>query len=427
MIPELPDLRAAIESVFRQDSGRILASLIRICGSFTDAEEALQESFASALASWPAKGIPHNPAAWIMTAARHRLIDAARRDRTRLEKQDALLRQVETGSTHGNEAIEDSLDFPDDRLRLIFTCCHPAIHLEAQLALTLRTLGGLTTPEIAKAFLVPEATLAQRLVRAKRKIQESRIPYEVPARERLAERLVAVQAVVYLIFNEGYTSSSGAGLVRNDLCIEAIRLGRMLCELLPQEAENIGLLALMVLQHSRRDARVANGQLVTLEEQDRSLWDHAAISEGLNLIAEVQALGRAGPYQLQAAIGAVHARATTPEETDWRQIEEIYLKLLEINASPVIALNHAAAVAMAGDLEGGLDSIEELGRGGRLDQYYLFHAARADLLRRLERYRDAAEAYHRAAALTTNRLEADYLNRRLARLPPDTVSSALGS
>jgi RNA polymerase sigma-70 factor (ECF subfamily) len=232
--------------------------------------------------------------------------------------------------------------------------------------------------------------------------------------------------VVYLIFNEGYTSSSGAGLVRNDLCIEAIRLGRMLCELLPQEAENIGLLALMLLQHSRRDARVANGQLVTLEEQDRSLWDHAAISEGLSLI-EPQDLRRARPYQLQAAIAAVHARATTPAETDWQLIEGIYRKLLEINPSPVIALNHAAAVAMAGDLEGGLNRIESLGHGGRLDQYYLFHAARADLLRRLERYSDAAEAYRRAAALTTNRMEADYLNRRLALLPPDTASSALGS
>jgi RNA polymerase sigma-70 factor (ECF subfamily) len=425
MIPELPDFRAALESVFRQDSGRILASLIRICGSFTDAEEALQDSFASALASWQANGIPRDPPAWIMTAARHKLIDAARRNQTRVEKQDALLRHGESVSTPANDAIEDnSLGFPDDRLRLIFTCCHSAIHLEAQLALTLRTLGGLTTPEIAKAFLVPEATLAQRLVRAKRKIQQAHLPYEVPAKERLAERLAAVQTVVYLIFNEGYTSSSGADLVRNDLCFEAIRLGRMLCELLPLEAENIGLLALMLLQHSRRDARVANGQLVTLEEQDRSLWDQAAISEGLYLIAKAQAPGRAGPYQMQAAIAAVHARATTPAETDWRQIEGIYLKLLEINPSPVITLNHAAALAMAGDLEGGLDRIEALGHGGRLDQYYLFHAARADLLRRLERHRDAAEAYRRAAALTTNRMEADYLNRRLARLPLDAVGGS---
>ncbi len=260
----MADIRSAIESVFRQESGRIVASLIRISGSFDRAEEAMQESFASALASWPAKGIPDNPAAWIMTAAHRKLIDAARREQTRREKQDALQYQATTTGSDDSELDPATMNFPDDRLRLIFTCCHPALNAEAQVALTLRTLGGLSTPEIAKAFLVPEATLAQRLVRAKRKIQEARIPYQVPLPDRLPDRLAAVQAVIYLIFNEGYAATSGAKLVREDLCAEAIRLGRMLCELLPQEAENIGLLALMLLHDSRRNARVIRDELVTL-------------------------------------------------------------------------------------------------------------------------------------------------------------------
>lgn len=416
----MADIRSAAESVFREESGRIIAGLIRICGSFDRAEEAMQESFAAALASWPIKGIPANPAGWIMTAAHRKLIDAARRERTRLEKQDSLKYETQiAGSASYAQTEEAFMDFPDDRLRLIFTCCHPALNVEAQVALTLRTLGGLSTPEIAKSFLLPEPTLAQRLVRAKRKIQEARIPYEVPPQDRLPERLASVQAVIYLIFNEGYAASSGTELVRNELCAEAIRLGRVLCELLPREAENTGLLALMLLQHSRRDARVLNGELVTLEEQDRSLWDRGAISEGLMLVEKALSLGPAGPYQLQAAVAALHAETANSDDTDWPQIAALYEKLLEMNPSPVIALNHAVAVAMNGRLEAGLNRIEALGRSRQLDRYYLFHAARADLLRRLNQNSDAAAAYQKAAALATNRVEVDFLNRRLRQLKRD--------
>lgn len=408
------DVRSAAETVFRQESGRIMASLIRISGSFDRAEEAMQESFASALASWPLKGVPENPGAWIMTTAHRKLIDAVRKDRSQREKHDSLRYETQTIATPAEPELDNPLMyFPDDRLRLIFTCCHPAINTEAQVALTLRTLGGLSTPEIAKAFLLPEATLAQRLVRAKRKIQDAQIPYEVPRPNRLPERLAAVRAVVYLIFNEGYSATEGMELVRNDLCAEAIRLGRVLIDLLPPDAESVGLLALMLLQNSRRDARVAGGELVTLEEQDRSLWDRGDISEGLMLVEKALRIGPTGPYQLQAAIAALHAEASTSANTDWKQIATLYSRLLVFNRSPVIALNHAVAIAMSGSVEEGLKRIDELGRSGGLAGYYLFHAARADLLRRLARKTEAAAAYRSALSLAMNRVEQKFLQRRL--------------
>ena len=411
------DTKAAVESVFREQSGRIVATLIRISRSFDAAEEAMQEAFAAALASWPVKGIPENPAAWITAAAHRKLIDRGRRERTRRDRQSSLQYQTDRANQPDEEVNEEySMHLPDDRLRLIFTCCHPALNRESQIALTLRTLGGLSTPEIAKAFLLPEATLAQRLVRAKRKIQDAGIAYEVPSTTRLPERLTSVQATIYLIFNEGYAAMAGDQLIRSDLCSEAIRLGRVLCELLPREPENLGLLALMLLHDSRREARVGGGRLVTLEEQDRSLWDRARISEGLAIIEEALTRGPVGPYQLQAAIAALHAQADTPRETDWHQIAALYERFLAIQNTPVIALNHAVAVAMSAGLEDGLHRIDALGSQGQLDNYYLFHAARADILARMRRLKESAIAYRRALDLATNRMEQEYLARRLASL-----------
>jgi RNA polymerase sigma-70 factor, ECF subfamily len=399
------DAKQAVEAVFREESGRIIATLIRISGSFDWAEEAMQEAFTSALMSWPEKGIPQNPAAWIIAAAHRKLIDQSRRERTRREKQDSLEYETQAASLP-----EAPMSLPDDRLRLIFTCCHPALEQGAQVALTLRTLGGLTTTEIAKAFLTPEATLAQRLVRAKRKIRDARIPYVIPAPGQLRERLTAVQAVIYLIFNEGYAAASGEQLVRRDLCAEAIRLGRLLIEMLPDEPETLGLLALMLLHDSRRETRVKDGQLVTLEEQDRPRWDQSQIREGLRLVEAALQRRPLGPYQLQAAIAAVHAEAKTAQGTDWHQIGQLYGKLLEFNNSAVISLNHAAAVAMSGALEQGLALMDNL----NLDRYYLFHAARADILRRMNRPAEAMEAYRKALALATNRVEQEFLERRLS-------------
>ncbi len=322
----MDDLQNAIESIFRRESGRIIATLIRISGSFDLAEEAMQDAFTAALERWPTHGVPDNPGAWITSVAHRKLIDYTRRARTRTDKEDELTYHVERASVPDDQAADaEEMNFPDDRLRLIFTCCHPALNPDAQVALTLRTLGGLATPEIARAFLVPEATLAQRLVRAKRKIQDANIPYSVPSPPVLPERLAAVQAVVYLIFNEGYTATAGDSLIRRELCVEAIRLARTLCELMPDEAENLGLLALMLLHDSRREARVnAAGELMPLEEQDRSLWDQERIREGLELVDKALRLARLGPYQLQAAIVALHAEAPTADETDWPQIAALY-------------------------------------------------------------------------------------------------------
>jgi RNA polymerase sigma-70 factor (ECF subfamily) len=409
------DPTSAVESVFREESGRIIATLIRISGSFDRAEEAMQEALASALATWPDRGIPRNPAAWIVAAAHRKLIDQSRRERTRREKEDSLRYETDVFTPPDESVLEEPpVHFPDDRLRLIFTCCHPALHQEAQVALTLRMLGGLTTAEIAKAFLVPEPTLAQRLVRAKRKIQEARIPYEVPPAPRLPERLVPVQAVLYLIFNEGYVAASGTELVRHDLCAEAIRLARLLDALLPEQPENLALLALMLLHDSRREARVRNGELITLDEQDRTLWDRAEIAEGLALVERALAGRHLGPYQLQAAIAAVHAQAANPQATDWPQIAALYARLLEFNPSPVVALNHAVAIAMSSGLDEGLLRIDAL--AADLAHYYLFHAARADILRRMDRYPEAESAYRQALALSTNQIEQQFLKRRIAEV-----------
>src|SRR5215217_7849665 len=410
--------RETLEQVFRKEYGRIIATLIRISSSFDLAEEALQEAFISAASKWELEGTPNNPGAWLTTVAHRRLLDAFRRDRTHTDKQTEIAFEATRLQPHIEpELHEDAEEYPDDRLRLIFTCCHPSLSREAQVALTLRTLGGLTTTEIAHAFLLPESTLAQRLVRAKQKIRLARIPYEIPSVDRIPDRLSAVQAVIYLIFNEGYAASAGQNLIRNDLCAEAIRLGRVLCELLPDEPENLGLLALMLLQDSRRDARVnKQGELVTLEEQDRSLWNAVEIEEGVNLVQEALRLRRVGSYQLQAAIAAVHAEAKTADETDWRQNVALYEELMRITSSPIVALNHAAAVAMAEGFERGLVLIDAVGADGALQNYYLFHASRADLLRRLHRFDEALAAYEIALSLTTNHVEQNYIRRRLAEI-----------
>lgn len=417
--------RAAIEAVFRRESGQILASLIRVSGSLDLAEDALQEAFASALKHWPEEGIPAKAGAWITTAARRKVIDHARRERTRREKQEPLQREIEAGRCEpAGEAEEMTGSYPDDQLRLMFTCCHPALNLAAQVALTLRTLGGLSTEQIARAFLVDEATLAQRLVRAKAKIRDARIPYQIPPVHLLAERLAAVQAVLYLIFNEGYASTTAETLTRSELCGEAIRLARLISQLIPGEPENLGLLALMLLQDSRREARVdAAGHLVVLEEQDRSLWNRSQMEEGLALVETSLRLGRVGPYQLQAAIAAVHAQAQTASETDWKQIAALYGELSQINPSAVVALNRAVAVAMSESPERGLQMMEEIEAAGSLSRYYLFHAARADLLRRVGRTAEAQSAYVEALALSTNPVEQAYLRGRLSSLAAGSQSN----
>jgi RNA polymerase sigma-70 factor, ECF subfamily len=401
------------EKFHREESGRILSTLIRLLGDFDLAEEALQEAYTVALQRWPVDGTPANPRAWLISTARHKAIDRLRRSQRFQDKQEEMAWTAERSTPPAADAGENV--FPDDQLRLIFTCCHPALAVESQVALTLRIVCGLTTEEISRAFLIPVAAMGQRVVRAKRKIREAGIPYVVPAREDLADRVDAVLLVIYLIFNEGYLASSGDALVRRELCAEAIRLARDLCGLLPQEAEARALLGLLLLHDSRRDARVsADGELVLLEEQDRGQWDCKQIEEGTRLTESALRNGAGGVYALQASIAALHANAKTPAETDWRQIAGLYAMLLQLNPSPVIAVNRAVAVAMANGPEAGLAMLEELDRGGELAEFHLLPAARADLLRRLGKTAEAAEAYERALALATNDVERRFLRRRLA-------------
>jgi RNA polymerase sigma-70 factor (ECF subfamily) len=418
----MTEARAAVEAAFRAESGRTLAGLIRVLGDFELAEDAVQDAFVAALEHWPRDGVPDNPGAWITTTARRRAIDRLRRARVLADKQailqaeaDAEARVAAGGPTV--DELEAQGVIPDDRLRLIFTCCHPALSPEARVALTLRTLGGLTTDEIARAFLVPEVTLAQRLVRAKRKIRDAGIPFRVPPDSLLPERLDSVLAVLYLVYNEGYLASGGDAALRLDLSAEAIRLARLLAELMPDEPEAIGLLALMLLHDARRAARIGPaGELVVLEEQDRSSWDGALIEEGTSLLDRAAAMRRPGPYQVQAAIAAVHDGATSAEGTDWQRIVTLYDLLRELSPTPVVELNRAAALAMAGGPEAGLTEIDRLVADGRLADYYLLHAARADLLRRAGQPEAAAIAYRQALAGTANRAEVVYLERRLAEV-----------
>jgi RNA polymerase sigma-70 factor (ECF subfamily) len=407
------DAERAVSEAFREEWGRVVAYLIRVTGNWDLAEECAQDAFTRALERWPQDGVPENPGGWLRVTARNRAFDRLRRTRVGEEK----LQQIGAmNSTFENDG-EDESGIGDDRLRLIFTCCHPALPIEAQVALTLRTLCGLTTVEIARAFMVPQETMAKRLVRAKHKIQDAGIPYRVPADHQLPERLRAVLAVLYGLFNEGYSASAGANPIRKSLCAEAIRLARLLVELMPDEPEALGLLSLIVLHDARRPSRLdATGELVTLEEQDRSLWDREAIDEACRILDRAMRLARPGPYQLQGAISALHATAATAAETDWVEIALLYDRLAQMVPTPVVGLNRAVAVAMADGPEAGLALVDELEQSGALTDYYLLHGTRADLLRRLGRGEQARLAYERALELAPTDAERRYLSRRIREL-----------
>jgi RNA polymerase sigma-70 factor (ECF subfamily) len=408
------DTRATIDAVYRADSRRVLATLIRLLGDFDLAEEALHDAFATAVERWPSEGIPASPRAWLVSTGRFKSIDRLRRrarfDAALAEVADRLASAVTPTADMDDEQVDD------DRLRLIFTCCHPALAPDAQIALTLREVCGLTTEEIARAFLTPAPTLAQRIVRAKAKIRDARIPYQVPARPDLPDRLETVLHVIYLVFNEGYSASSGTSLTRHDLCAEAIRLGRLLVELL-SEPEAIGLLALMLLHDARRNARTStDGDLLLLEEQNRSLWNRLQIDEGRRLVEQAVASPGFGPYTLQAAIAAVHADSPNAASTDWRQIVGLYDVLARTDPTPVVQLNRAVAVAMRDGPAAGLELIDAILAHGELTEYYLAHSARADLCRRLGRTEEAIAAYERALSLTRQEPERRFLERRLSAL-----------
>lgn len=404
-----------IETTFREEHGRVLAALISQLGDFTLAEDALQDALVNALERWEIDGVPRNPGAWLMTVAKRRAIDRVRREATLERKVELLDAMAAKDEPEIEDVIDDERDIPDDRLKLMFTCCHPALATEAQVALTLHTLGGLTTQEVARAFLVSAPTMAQRLARARNKIRNAGIPYRVPPAELLPERLDALLAVIYLIFNEGYAATGGDTLTRRELCGEAIRLGRALSGLMPESAEARGLLALMLLHDARRETRLdAAGELVLLDQQDRNRWDREKIREGVAVLDEALALNEPGPYQVQAAISALHAEAPTAEATDWEQIAGLYATLARMNPSVVVEVNRAVAVAMSRGAEEGFKMLMRL--EDEADGFYPFHAARADLLRRMNEREAAADAYERSIALCGNSAERRYLERRLERL-----------